>query len=82
MEWYKQGMGEETDEDLAMNFQMWLVAFCDEMKQTSVTDIILKDKGTGTITVYDYNDDTRVYILENVVEDKIFVIYLYHEQDY
>lgn len=32
--------------------------------------------------VYEYNDDTYMLILENVVEDKIIVIYTYHEPDY
>ena len=40
------------------------------------------DANTGTIYIYDYNDDTRVYIYENVIEDKTFVVYVPHEQDY
>ena len=34
----------------------------------------------GTLYIYDYNDDTRVYIAR--VEDKAFVAYVPHYQDY
>lgn len=36
----------------------------------------------GKLTIYDYNDDTRVYIFENKIGDQTFVFYTYHEQDY
>lgn len=41
-----------------------------------------KGKNTGLISIYDYNDDTRVYIFENVLKDKAVVVYVPHEQDY
>lgn len=37
---------------------------------------------TGKIYIYDYNEDTRVYLYENVVTDYAFVVYVPHEQDY
>ena len=42
------------------------------------------DEGNGksTVYIYDYNDDTRVYIFENLVEGLTFVYYAQHEQDY
>lgn len=39
-------------------------------------------KGKGKIHIYDYNDDTRVYLFENIVENSTFVVYMWHEQDY
>lgn len=46
-----------------------------------VLEVKLK-KGTSQISIYDYNDDTRVYIFENVLKDKAVVVYVPHEQDY
>ena len=36
----------------------------------------------GTLYIYDYNDDTRVYIYDNIIKDKAVVVYVPHEQDY
>lgn len=38
--------------------------------------------GDCTVHIYNYNDDTRVYIFENLVEGRTFVYYTFHEQDY
>jgi hypothetical protein len=43
---------------------------------------IIEPNGNYTLTIYDYNDDTRCYIFENAVPDKTVVIYIPHEQDY
>lgn len=40
------------------------------------------DSGKGILYIYDYNEDTRVYILENQIEGLTLVYYTYHEQDY
>lgn len=47
----------------------------EEIKQSSKRTAI-------KITVYDYNDDTRVYIFENVINGRSAVVYVPHEQDY
>lgn len=39
-------------------------------------------KGNCKLLVYNYNDDTRVYMLENFRKGECFVTYIYHEQDY
>ena len=39
-------------------------------------------EGIAAVSAYDYNDDTRVFIFENMVKDKTIVVYTYHEQDY
>lgn len=38
--------------------------------------------GDAKIYIYDYNEDTRVYIFENMVEGLTFVTYMWHEQDF
>lgn len=49
-------------------------------------DILLENekKGSGqcTVYIYNYNEDTRVYIFENLVEGRTFVYYTFREQDY
>lgn len=47
------------------------------------TEYISGFEGKGNrISIYNYNDDTRVYILEDKLHNKTFVAYMYHEQDY
>lgn len=43
---------------------------------------LLDKKPNLTLTIYDYNDNTRCYIFEGAIKDKTVVIYLPHEQDY
>ncbi len=50
--------------------------------ETVGTSQYIDNNGTGNLYIYDYNDDTRVYIFENFVEGITFVVYTYHEQDY
>lgn len=38
--------------------------------------------GDGLISIYDYNDDTRIYIFENIIPEKTVVVYFPHEEDY
>lgn len=35
---------------------------------------------SGKITIYDYNEDTRCYVLENFIADRTAVVYVPHEQ--
>lgn len=39
-------------------------------------------EGDGLISIYDYNDDTRIYIFENIILEKTVVVYFPHEEDY
>ena len=39
-------------------------------------------KKNGTLYIYDFNEDTRVYIYDNIIKDKAVVVYVPHEQDY
>lgn len=41
-----------------------------------------KDLGYGTLYIYDYNDDTRIYITSGNVEGLAFVSYVPHIKDY
>ena len=36
----------------------------------------------GTLYIFDYNKDTRMYVFDNLVKDKAVVVYVPHEQDY
>ena len=38
--------------------------------------------GNAKVYIYDYNDDTRVFLFENIVEGYSFVSYIWHEQDF
>ena len=38
-------------------------------------------EGKATLYAYDYNDDTRVFIFQNITEGKTVVVYSYHEKD-
>lgn len=39
-------------------------------------------EGRAAVSAYNYNDDTRVYVFEGMIKDKIFIVYTYFEQDY
>lgn len=50
-----------------------------------VGDLVPDEDSTekkGTLYIYDFNDDTRVYIYDNVITGKAVVVYVPHEQDY
>ena len=36
----------------------------------------------GTLYIFDYNKDTRMYVFDNIIKDKAVVVYVPHEQDY
>ena len=36
----------------------------------------------GTLYIFDYNKDTRMYVFDNLIKDKAVVVYVPHEQDY
>ena len=40
------------------------------------------DEGNGRIYIYDYNEDTRVWVLQDAIPGKTYVIYFPHEQDF
>ena len=39
-------------------------------------------KATGSLYIFDYNKDTRMYVFDNIIKDKAVVVYVPHEQDY
>ncbi len=56
---------------------------CEDMESNGYKNIGNDDpEFTGHLYIYDYNDDTRVYIFENAIEGKTIVVYFPHEQDY
>ena len=70
--------------ELQKEFLYWLSSSYENDGVTSYEFPIVEkpDVNTGIVYIYDYNDDTRVYIYENFIEDKTFVVYVPHEQDY
>lgn len=36
----------------------------------------------GTLYIFDYNEDTRMYVFDNIIKDKAVVVYVPHKQDY
>lgn len=71
-----------NDEDLDLNYVFAYGSLSIEFHGYDSLKGITVDKGAATISLYDYNDDTRVCIWENIVNGKTFVVYTYHRQDY
>ena len=70
------------DLDLALNCLLAEATLDFEIEGFSVLDQINTPGGKAIVSVYDYNDDTRICIWENFIDGSVFVIYYYHEQDY
>ena len=43
---------------------------------------INQSDGKGLIWIFDYNEDTRVYVIQDLIEGLTTVVYIVHEQDY
>jgi len=55
-------------------------AFYSEMKLEIANE--QNENYPGTLYIFDYNEDTRMYVFDNLVKDKAVVVYVPHEQDY
>lgn len=75
-------LSETNDLDLYFNKQMAISALNYELDGYDQLKEVATEDGACTISIYDYNDDTRVYIFDNNIEGLTFVVYTYHEQDY
>lgn len=53
-----------------------------ELEREEFNKEALDPKGPGTITIYDYNDDTRCFVFEGTYPGYTVVVYAPHEQDY
>lgn len=51
-------------------------------KLEDIKDFPVRTDEPGELSIYDYNDDTRVYIFDRITNDKTVVVYVPHEQDY
>ncbi len=51
-----------------------------EMIKEMPTFKVLENK--GNISIHEYNDDTRMYIFDKIIKDKVIIVYVHHEQDY
>lgn len=78
------------DENIKKAFRILLGEFeiysiANKTEQTGYKNISKANKkapGTGTLYIYDYNDDTRVYITAGNVDGLAFVAYVPHFKDY
>jgi len=55
-------------------------AFYSEMKLELASE--QNENYPGTLYIFDYNKDTRMYVFDNLVKDKTVVVYVPHEQDF
>lgn len=76
------GFGKTENFDLAFNTEMWTLALMYEQGNIEELEGLIDKNGTGTIVNYNYNNDTNVYVFENVIQDYYCVVYIYHEQDF
>lgn len=68
--------------------ETWMVSdafeIVDQIEKTTPEEIkAAEDKtASGKITIYDYNEDTRCYVIENFIAGQTAVVYVPHEQEY
>ena len=59
-----------------------IASYSEEKGYKNIKKTTKKAPGTGTLYIYDYNDDTRVYITAGNVDGLAFVAYVPHVKDY
>lgn len=64
------------------NYVFYSICFYTFEQESNYEIIKAKKNSKGTLYIYDYNDDTRLYIFENIIEGLTFVVYLNHGQDF
>ena len=68
--------GEKEDNHFFYDQLSWIALM---LERNGTGDI---EEGPGLLTIYDYNNDTRIYLFEGAVTGKTVVVYVPHEQDY
>lgn len=73
---------EEQDQNLR-NFMLGslLITLCFQIDDADFNQLE-KQEGECLIYIYNYNNDTRLYIYKNITKGKTAVVYIPHEQDY
>lgn len=69
----------KTDEEIEWIMTSVLFAIAATIEQEGMGSY---NEGDAQLSIYDYNDDTRVYIYENIMEGQTVVVYVPHEQDF
>ena len=84
----QEGLIKEKETAIGL-IQSMVKGFCsylaNAVEQEGIEECGIQLKPTATsaaLSLYDYNDDTRVYIYDNIIKDKAVVVYVPHEQDY
>ena len=73
---------ENEDVDLHINNLIAMGAIDIEFNGLEQLETLKSETGKGLISIYDYNEDTRVFLFENFLLDYTVVVYTCHEQDY
>lgn len=73
---------EEQDQNLR-NFMLGslFITLCFQIDDADFNQLE-KQEGECLIYIYNYNNDTRLYIYKNITKGKTAVVYIPHEQDY
>jgi hypothetical protein len=69
--------GEKEEKHFYFDQFSWLVQMLEEYGTADI-----EDNPNAVLTIYDYNNDTRLYLFERAIKGKIVVVYVPHEQDY
>ena len=73
---------EINDKDLDLCYLMAVISLDAEISGYDEIKGFYEEKGNGLITIYDYNEDTRCYVYENLINGTTIIVYTYHEQDF
>lgn len=58
------------------------ISFCAEIEKKADLTKAQNQEAESQLIIYNYNNDTRVYIYKNMFDGKTIVVYYPHEQDY
>jgi len=75
-------LADYQDLNLALNCLLAEATLAYEIEGFQVLKDINYPDGKAKISIYDYNDDTRVCLYENFIDGTVFVIYYFHDQDF
>lgn len=80
--------GNEYPAETQIEAESWMIGdayvLVDQIEKVTPEELKAEEDKTasGRITIYDYNEDTRCYVLENFIANRTAVVYIPHEQDF
>lgn len=75
----KEYKGTEIQKEYLLGISV--LYFCSLIDEADLSKLE-KQEAENQIYIYNYNDDTRIYIYKNFIKDTTVVVYFPHEQDY